>query len=73
MTKNHGPDAYIVFIRDGDSVATVGPFEEEADADSFVENEIAPHDNEGMKADIYPLSAPSGIFINYIKTRKQDD
>ena len=67
MTKKHGPNAYIVFIKDGDNVATVGPFIEEEDAKVFIENSIAPDDNDGLEANIYPLSEPSGIFVNYVR------
>jgi len=72
MTKIHGPDAYVVLLNDGGAIATVGPFKEREDADAFISREIRP-ERSRVQANVYPLSAPSGIFINYTKTRKQDD
>ena len=65
MTIKHGPDAYVVLLNDGGAVATVGPFEEREQADAFIDREIQPK-RSGIKANVYPLSAPSGVFINYV-------
>ena len=64
MTRKHGPDAYVVLLNDGGAVATVGPFEEREQADAFIDREIQPK-RSGIKANVYPLSPPSGVFINY--------
>ena len=56
MTRKHGPDAFVVLLEDGGAVATVGPFREQ---------EVQPK-RSGVKANVYPLSAPSGVFINYV-------
>ena len=65
MTKIHGPDAYVVLLNDGGAIATVGPFKERADADAFISREIRP-ERSRVQANVYPLSDPSGVFINYV-------
>jgi len=66
MTRKHGPDAFVVLLEDGGAVATVGPFKEQEEADAFIDREVQPK-RSGVKANVYPLSAPSGVFINYVE------
>ena len=68
MTKKHGPKGYIVFIKDGDNVATVGPFIKEEDAKVFIDNSIAPDDNSGFGSKHLSTLRTFRIFVNYVRT-----